>query len=175
MGTTESTLSQDVVFDILSSPRRRYVLYHLRTTGTPVELTNLAEKVAAWENDTAVSEITEQERKRVYVSLYQTHIPRLADVGLIDYDKESGMIGLAEDTAAIDQYLQSSKTTVPWHWIYLGLAGLSTVLLGLTAIVAFIPETAAVAVVLLAFIVTVTAHTAVRFSNRQTVPQELQR
>lgn len=173
MGTTESDLSQDVVFDILSSPRRRYVLYYLRTRDEPVQLTDLAEEVAAWENDTEPNEITEQERKRVYVSLYQTHIPRLAEAGLIDYNKDTGQIALAEEAAEIDRYLDSTEQTYPWQQIYLGVAVASAVLLAATAIFGFIPELAAAAVVIIAFVATVAVHTAVRLSRRRSVPDEL--
>jgi len=91
MGTSESALSQDVVFDILSSSRRRYVLYRLREAEGPVELTELAEQVAAWENDTETDQITEQERKRVYVSLYQT---RWVIGWMGDTESTSGHLGL---------------------------------------------------------------------------------
>lgn len=178
MGSSESELSQDVVFDILSSPRRRYVLYYLRTTDEPVKLTNLAEQVAAWENETEPENITEQERKRVYVSLYQTHIPRLDEAGIIEYDKESGNIALAEDATNIDEYLGSEEEPIPWQQVYLVLAGLSAVLLGLTAFdIAFfgaIPETVAAAVVIAAFVIAAVVHSVIHLSKRRSVPSELQ-
>ena len=173
MGTTESNLSQDVVFDILSSPRRRYVLYYLRTKDEPVQLTDLAEEVAAWENDTEPAEITEQERKRVYVSLYQTHIPRLADVELIEYDKQSGQIALAEEAKRIDRYLGSGNQTYPWQQIYLGLAAASAALLAITAVVDAVPELLAATVVIVAFVLVVAVHSAVRLSKHRSVPDEL--
>jgi hypothetical protein len=177
MGSSESELSQDVVFDILSSPRRRYVLYYLRTTDESVKLTDLAEQVAAWENETDPDKITEQERKRVYVSLYQTHIPRLDDAGIIDYDKESGDIALAEDATNIDDYLSSPEETIPWQQIYLVLAGVSALLLGLTvldiAVFEAVSETLIAAVIVVAFVVTAVAHSIVRLSRRRSVPSEL--
>lgn len=172
MGTTESELSQDIVFDILSSPRRRYVLYHLRTADQTVQLTDLAEEVAAWENDTEPSEITEQERKRVYVSLYQTHIPRLAEVGLIEYDKDSGRIALAEQAKDIDKYLDVNRQ-YPWQRVYLLLAGVSAALLALTVFVSAIPELAASVIIVSAFLVTVIAHIVTRLLKRRSVPSEL--
>lgn len=173
MAETESELSQDVVFDILSSPRRRYVLYHLRSTGEPVQLTDLAEKVAAWENDVDPDEITDQERKRVYVSLYQTHIPRLADAGFINYDKKSGQIAPADRTARIDKYLESPEDEWPWQAIYLGLAAASATVLALTAVVDFIPELLAAAVVVTGVAVVVIAHIFRRQSQQNSIPGEL--
>jgi len=179
MGTSESTLSQDVVFDILSSPRRRYVLYRLRVADGPIELTELAEQVAAWENNTDPDQITEQERKRVYVSLYQTHIPRLDEVSIVRYDKDSGEIELAEDATEIDEYLTAESSRYPWEWIYLGLAAASALFLGLTVLAVgpfgAIPQAAATALVVAVFALAAAAHTAMRLTRSDSVPPELQR
>jgi len=179
MGTSESRLSQDVVFDILSSPRRRYVLYYLRKSDEPVKLTDLAEQVAAWENETETDKITEQERKRVYVSLYQTHIPRLDEVGVVEYDKDSGEIELASDANHIDEYLGSTEDTVPWQQVYLALAALSTVLLGLTVLdiwlFAAVSGTIAAAVVVGVFVVAAVFHSAIRLRQKREIPAEFQK
>lgn len=175
MGTTESDLSQDVVFDILSSTRRRYVLYYLRTTDGPVRLTDLAEEVAAWENETNRANITDQERKRVYVSLYQTHIPRLAEAGLVSYDKDSGQIELAAEATNIDRYLDSTETSYPWQRIYFGLAVASAGLLTATALFDIVPDLFTAVVVIAAFVVTAGVQTALRISNDRSAPDELSR
>lgn len=44
MISSDRSLSQDTVFDILSNSRRRYVLYYLRQQTEPVQLTTLAEQ-----------------------------------------------------------------------------------------------------------------------------------
>lgn len=178
MGTSESRLSQDVVFDILSSPRRRYVLYYLRTTDEPVKLTALAEQVAAWENDTAAEKITEQERKRVYVSLYQTHIPRLDEVGVIQYDQDSGEIELSDDAHSIDDYLVSSDDEFAWQQFYLLLAGVSAIFLGLTffsvSVFAAVSETVAAGLIIAAFIGTALVHYVNQRLQERAIPSELQ-
>lgn len=78
-----SGLSQDQVFEVLKSPRRRYALYYLRREGGIVELSDLTDQVAVWENDTTPSGLTSEQRKRVYISLYQTHLPKLDDAGIV--------------------------------------------------------------------------------------------
>lgn len=177
MEATDTSLSQDVVFELLSSPRRRYILYHLRQTNEPVELTTLAEQVAAWENETDVDTITEQERKRVYVSLYQTHIPRLDEAGVIEYDKDSGMVSLASQAREIDNYLDSTEETFSWQWGYLLLAVVSGAVLGLTVTgVGFFEnfsESLVAAAILVAFSVTALSHTIYRLLQRRSVPEEL--
>lgn len=119
MDSMETPLSQDTVFEILSNSRRRYVLYYLRQETEPIQLTTLAEHVAAWENETDVESLGDQERKRVYVSLYQTHIPKLAEIGLVEYDKEAGTVALADKGASMDKYLSESGDSIPWQLIYL--------------------------------------------------------
>ena len=119
----QDALSQDVAFDILSSPRRRYVLYYLKQEDRPVELGELANQIAAWENEIEVEDLTRQQRKRVYVSLYQTHIPKLEDAGIISYEADSGIVELAGRAADIDEYLGNSDgQEFPWQLYYLGLA-----------------------------------------------------
>lgn len=177
MDTTDQPLSQDDVFELLSSPRRRYVLYHLKEAEEPVELTTLAEQVAAWENETSVEEITEQERKRVYVSLYQTHIPRLAESGVVNYDKESGMVVLNPDADEIDTYLNSSDDERPWQWVYLALAATSSVLLAFTVLevplFGLLSEAAVAGVIVAAFVITAIVHAYDRLNDKQSIPSEL--
>lgn len=75
-----------------SAHRRRLVIDHLADAGGGVELTDLAELVAAAENGVRVADLTSKERKRVYVSLYQTHVPTLESLGFVEYADESGIV-----------------------------------------------------------------------------------
>lgn len=120
-------LSQDVVFDLLSSPRRRFVLYYLRQVDSRVELGDLADELAAWENDTEVDNLTSQQRKRVYVSLYQTHIPKLYDAGIVNYDRENGIVELASEANQLSAYLAVDENDIPWQLYYLAIAAVSAV------------------------------------------------
>jgi len=58
-------LSQDTVFEVLKSPRRRYVLYYLRNHRGRMNLGEITEQVAAWENETTPDRLTSEQRKRV--------------------------------------------------------------------------------------------------------------
>jgi hypothetical protein len=178
MGSSERSLSQDTVFDILSNPRRRYVLYYLRQEGGPVQLTRLAEHVAAWENETEVESLDDQQRKRVYVSLYQTHVPKLADAGVVEYDKDQGSVALAEDAVAIDDYLSRQDDELPWQYVYAAEAAVGVVLLALTffdaPVFGALPDTLVSFLIVLTFAVTVGAQFLLR-GRRRTVPPELRR
>lgn len=122
-------LSQDLVFDLLSSPRRRFVLYYLRSEAESMQLTDLADEVAAWEYESTVEELTEQERKRAYVSLYQTHVPKLAEAGLIDYDPDSGTVRLTDRVREVDEYLPTEGGhDISWELLYPSLTIISVVI-----------------------------------------------
>lgn len=179
MASREPSLSQDVVFDILSSPRRRYVLYYLRQVDEPVELTSLAEQVAAWENETEPEQLTDQERKRVYVSLYQTHVPKLNESGIVEYDQDTGLVELSNQATEVDEYLVQPTRRIPWQRFYMALAAISAVLLALTtfdvSIFADVSETAMALIVVVGFLISASAHYLYWASSRPEVPPELQR
>lgn len=84
-------INDDILFEMLKNRRRRYAVYILQQEGV-IDLGTLAEQIAALETDNPTGEISSNDRKRIYVSLYQTHLPKLDDVGLIDFNRERGMI-----------------------------------------------------------------------------------
>ncbi|GAA0534724.1 hypothetical protein ABNG02_08620 [Halorubrum ejinorense] len=128
-------LTPDGVFELLSNHRRRMVLYYLRTNGGSVDMQELATEIASMENDVPVDELTSQQRKRVYVSLYQTHLPKMAEMNTIEYDKDSGVVRLAERADDIDEYLTTDdRTTYPWRFHYFLLTVVGATALSLSAL-----------------------------------------
>jgi len=131
-------LSEEEVFDLLSSSRRRRVLRHLLRDREPIGLQRLADEIAAEENGKEVDQLTDQERKRVYVSLYQTHVPAMADAGIVDYDPDSGTIlpratasrlqhhlaprALQPEPPAPPRYTNERERDVGWRLVNAGLA-----------------------------------------------------
>jgi len=87
-----TSLSKDELFHLLQNSRRRGVLRYLRGREGPVRMREVAEQVAAWEHDTTVAGLSSDERQRVYVALYQSHLDTLAESGVIEYDKSGGVI-----------------------------------------------------------------------------------
>lgn len=159
----QERISQDLVFDLLSNPRRRFVISFLRQEEDPVNLIDLAREVAAWENDTTVDRLTEQQEKRVYVSIYQTHVPKLHEAGVIDYDRESGMVSITDSVTELDRYLpKEEKPELPWPRYYAAVAVVGAVFYLLAffqvSVFGLVPTTIAGIVVVLAFIVTAAAH-----------------
>jgi hypothetical protein len=134
MASGDETLTRDVIFDVLSRARRRQVLQLLSSEG-PMELTDLAERVAAVENDTTVEDLTKQQRKRVYVSLYQTHIPKMEEAGLVEYDTETKVVSLESRAVEVDRYLEEPDR-FRWQVAYVAVAaaGLALIVLSNTTV-----------------------------------------
>lgn len=156
MLASDTQLDQDVVFDILSSARRRYAISILNRRDEAMQLTDLAEEIAALEAETTVEDLTKQQRKRVYVSLYQTHIPKMDEVGIVTYDAEEGTVALASGAGAVDEFLTEPDETYPWYRYYLGLSLVAGGILVLTvldvAVFSALPDALVAAGTILAFL-----------------------
>ncbi|WP_331235379.1 DUF7344 domain-containing protein [Natronorarus salvus] len=120
----ETTHSKSELFSILSSHRRRYAIHICKREGGPVSLSDLAEHVAAWELDKDRAELTSAERKRIYTSLQQTHLPTLAESGIIEYDGREAE--LTEEAERLEVYMDVVPgDSVPWAVYYLGLSAIA--------------------------------------------------
>ena len=127
--TPDARESKNTLFSVLSSHRRRYVLYACNQADGETTLSDVAEQVAAWEYDKPINELTSAERKRVYTSIQQHHLSKLEDAGLITIDGDR----LASTAKAenLDVYLEVvPEETVPWSVYYLGLSVVGSVVLG---------------------------------------------
>lgn len=133
------TLTLDETFEILKNNRRRLVLHRLQETGNR-SLGELADHVTAAENDVDVSDITSTQRKRVYVGLYQFHLPKMDEMGIIDFDKDRGTVRLtSRGRDLIETHEQDSAADIQWVRVTLGLTVLAfagTILSILTATLA---------------------------------------
>ncbi len=124
----ETTERTDRVFETLSNPRRRQVLRYLSThkNERPILLRALAEQIAAWENDIPIESVTYKQRKRVYTSLYQSHLPRMHTYGFIEYDANRGTIELTPEAEELDVYLEIVPDGhISWNEVYLGLSAVA--------------------------------------------------
>lgn len=123
-----SSISEETVFHVLRNRRRRYALHYLKQRGETVSVGQLAEQVAAWENDTPVEAVSSTERKRVYISLLQSHLPTLDEAGMVDFDDSTSTVGLTEAARNVDIYVELvSKNDNRWPRYYLALAAVSAV------------------------------------------------
>ncbi|WP_135364030.1 DUF7344 domain-containing protein [Halosimplex halophilum] len=125
-------LPLDHVFEILKNERRRTVLHYLQEHGGTVSLGELAEHVAAVENGTTVAQVTSNERKCVYVGLYQCHLPKMDDMDIVEFNQNRGRISLGPNAVQLYEYLEESDgADRPWPLYYGSLTGAGV--LGLAA------------------------------------------
>lgn len=128
-------LELDQIFEILKNRRRRKVLHFLEEHEGTATLSELAEHIAALENDTTVRQITSGQRKRVYVGLYQCHLPKMDDMAIVEFEKNRGNVELGPSADLLEPYL-SGRTAVsgrPLLYTKLSLAGF--VLVGLSSLI----------------------------------------
>ncbi|WP_254838755.1 DUF7344 domain-containing protein [Natronomonas marina] len=116
-------ISHDTAFDLLSNARRRFVLRRLQEADDGIKLGDLATELSAVENGIPAEELSDKQRKRTYVSLYQTHIPKLEESGIITYDGDSGVVRPTDRLGELAAYFDSEPNRIPWRWLYLVFGG----------------------------------------------------
>lgn len=122
----DGSLSKGEIFDVLQNQRRRYVLEYLKRYDEPVELSELAMQVAAWEYQTPVEDVTNEQKKRVYTTLQQTHLDRMEEAGIVDYDADENVITRTPYTDELTVYLEIVPgSEFPWREFYLSLGSIS--------------------------------------------------
>lgn len=79
-----STITKGEVLNLISTPRRRLAIDCLAEHDDPVTLSDMAEWVAAEQEHCAVADLDAQQRKRAYIPLYQNHLPKLKEAGVVE-------------------------------------------------------------------------------------------
>ena len=112
----DSDLSRGEIFDLLSNERRRGVVHYLKLQEREVQLDELVEAVVEWEGG-------DSSRASVYAGLVQTHLPRMADAGILEYDDVENTVRPTDELQAVQIYLEAPpRVAVPWAEYYLALA-----------------------------------------------------
>lgn len=105
-GATEDvSLTKNEIFTILKNPRRRETLKYLEANDGEADLSDLAEFIAARENDIEVQALSSKQRKRLYISLYQVHLPKMNDLEVLEFDKHRGTVELTDAGELLFPYL----------------------------------------------------------------------
>jgi len=99
-------MEPDGVFEALSNSRRRQTLLSLDRTEGPVDAGDLAVEIAAIENGIDPSQVTGEQRTRVYIALTQNHLGKLDDLGAADYDARSKQVAPTDSTAPLADHVR---------------------------------------------------------------------
>lgn len=82
--------------DLLADPQRRLALEILSEATAPLALADLATEIAAREEDQPAHTVDQDRAKRVLISLYHSHMPKLSDAGVLAYDETRRTAELTE-------------------------------------------------------------------------------
>lgn len=115
-------LTRSDVFHVLQAWRRRETLRFLLENDGEATLGDLADHIAAYETE---GQVGSTERKRVYVSLYQCHLPKLDDLGIVSFEQARGTVTATETIELLSPYLDASGDKQPLEdWQVAAIGGL---------------------------------------------------
>jgi hypothetical protein len=131
-GDDEPEIPLEQVFDVLKNERRRVALAALVEREGAAPIGELAEHVAAYENDRPRAQLSSDERKRAYVGLYQCHLPKMDGLGIVGFDKNRGRVELGPNYPLLHPYIdrEVDHRDAERHWAR------RHVVLGLSAVLA---------------------------------------
>lgn len=121
-GRIDGNLDPVEIHEVLSNERRQLVIILLRDASDPMSARELSEQIA--QEETGESPPPRNIRQSAYVSLHQTHLPKLDDMGIVDYDEGSKTVTLKD---AAESQVSEYMETVPddqlsWSEYFLGVA-----------------------------------------------------
>lgn len=85
-------LSEEEIHDVLRNERRRLVIDLLQSGNGAVSVRELSEEIGSIESES--NPPPRNIKQSVYVSLLQTHLPKLDDLGIINYESEGKMVNV---------------------------------------------------------------------------------
>lgn len=124
----DTGLDRTEIHRLLGNDRRRATIEVLRDKMGAVSLRTLSEAIA--ERETDQSPPPRNVRESVYNSLHQTHLPKLAEQGIIEYDRDRKTILLGEEAREVYIHMEVvSRYGITWADYYrsLGVLGLLTI------------------------------------------------
>jgi hypothetical protein len=102
-GEAAIALATETACELTSNARRRAVLGHVAALdgNESVGMGTLARRIAGEEHDIAPAAVSSEQRKTVYVSLLQNHLPKLDDAGVVAWDDRSGEVARGHSIDAL--------------------------------------------------------------------------
>jgi predicted transcriptional regulator len=124
-GADDPDLPAADIHDVLRNDRRRMVLELLGESEDPVTVRELSELIAAQAADT--NPAPRDVRQSVYISLQQTHLPKLSELGIVSYDENAKTVSPAQNAAEVGVYMEVvPKYGLAWSEYYAALGILGT-------------------------------------------------
>lgn len=73
-------------------------------------LPDVADECAVMEHQRALEDIPAKTVSRMYMSLYHTHVPKLAVINAVEYDQESDSVAIGETAPRLMEHITLSRT-----------------------------------------------------------------
>ncbi|WP_222845458.1 DUF7344 domain-containing protein [Natronomonas salsuginis] len=123
-------LDEATIHDVLRNDRRRLVIEALQQGDGTATVGDLAEVVAA--REVGDDPPPKNKRQSVYVSLHQTHLPKLNSLDIVAYNSDCGHVRLLDRVREVEVYMEVVPAYgLSWGEFYFGWG-----LLGILAVVA---------------------------------------
>jgi hypothetical protein len=126
------TIPESDVYYLLSNERRRETLTILWKFDDELTLRALSEQIATIESETTPA--PRPLRESVYNALHQTHLPKLATYGLVEYDPDRKLVRSNPESRSLARYMDTvTPVGVSWGEYYraLGIVALFAVVASL--------------------------------------------
>ncbi|EMA38066.1 DUF7344 domain-containing protein [Halococcus hamelinensis] len=131
--STNQRLTEHEIHDVLRNRRRARTLKYLRSRDETVTLRELSEELASIE--TGESPPPRNKRESVYNSLHQTHLPKLDDLGIIQYEQNRKVVHLLNDAHQVEVYMEVVPNEgVPYATYYFVVGLVSLVVVSLSSL-----------------------------------------
>ena len=159
-------LDEGTIHDVLRNDRRRLTIESLRDSDGIADVSDLAEAIAASESESDPPPTNK--RQSVYVSLHQTHLPKLDELDIVSYDPDDRTVELADRAAEVEIYMEVvPQYGLSWGEFYFGWGVLG--LLTLLGVVSGVPVLSALtpAIVAAGFSVSLTIAAAYHVYSQQ--------
>lgn len=125
--SSDSRLDRADIHDVLRNDRRRHVIEYLRDRNGPTTARELSEYIA--EQESGESPPPRNVRQSVYVTLQQTHLPKLGELDIVEYDENEKTVSLSDHAEDVSIYLEVvPKYGLSFSEFYAGLSILGILL-----------------------------------------------
>lgn len=98
----------DRVLEALSRETDRYILYYL-TENEAVELDDLVDGLVTSETDQPPSAVSEELRREICIELHHERLPRLEDLGIVEYDHRTGAVRYRNPPQHLREFLELAR------------------------------------------------------------------
>ncbi|MFC4436777.1 MULTISPECIES: DUF7344 domain-containing protein [Natrialbaceae] len=103
----------DVVFELLANQRRRQALAVLKTGDRQLTLNDLTKEIAVQEFEERITDIPSEDVYDIFLSLQHTHVPKLAALELVEYDRKRNIVEPTDQFEALEPHLSIAMDLEP--------------------------------------------------------------